>query len=338
MITPLTRMGGRRPALTREFGRDQVVLAAYNQRRLGLREVPVAAITGTVGRPDLCDPRREQAWMATSRFARIRRLLASGVGLPPVDLYLLGGHYYIRDGHHRVLAARRLGILDVEAEVTEWLPHPAAPAAAWHQARAAFERDTGLTGLHVRRRDGYALLRRQIAEHAWYLGERGEAPRSSAEAAARWEHDIYRPVLADLDRHGVLDRFPELTAAELYLAVCDHKWYRSERLLRDIGFAAATADFARRQRHPWLSWLADRLETGRLALRQLLPGGSPGAGGAAGRHWAIKRDGVRGERNGAREEIAMTWTPEDRLLALVLFVATALAAGLIFRIIAAPLF
>jgi hypothetical protein len=330
-------MRGRRPALTRDFGRDRVVLAAYNQRRLGLREVPVAAITGTVGRPDLCDPRRERAWMATSRFARIRRLLAGGIGLPPVDLYLLGGHYYIRDGHHRVLAARRLGILDVEAEVTEWLPHPAAPAAAWHQARAAFERDTGLTGLHVRRPDGYELLRRQIAEHAWYLGERGEAPRSSSEAAARWERDIYRPVLADLDRHGVLGRFPELTPAELYLAVCDHKWYRSERLLRDIGFAAAVADFARRQRFPWLSRLVDGLEAARLALRRLDAGRRAGAGGMA-RGWGLGRDGARMERHGAREGIAMAWTTPDRVLAAVLFVVVVLAAGLLFRIMAAPLF
>jgi len=38
---------------------------------------------------------------------------------------------------------------------------------------------------------------------------------------------------------------------ELYLAVCDHKWYRSERLARDIGFPAAVDDVAR-GRH--LSW------------------------------------------------------------------------------------
>lgn len=259
---------GRQLVLTREFGCDQALLTAYNQRRLGLREVPLAAIIGTVGRPDLCDPRQMAEWMTTGRYQGIRRAAADGVGLPPVDLYLLDGHYYIRDGHHRVAASRQLGILDVDAEVTEWLPLPEAPAAAWHRARAAFERETGLLGLHVRRPDGYELLRRQIAEHAWYLGERGAAPRSFTAAAAGWAHEIYRPLLADLDRHRVLDRFPELTATELYLAVCDHKWYRSERLARDIGFAAAAADFARRQQHPWLGRLVGGLEVGWMSLRR----------------------------------------------------------------------
>lgn len=258
----------RRLALTREFGRDRMALAARNQRRLGPREVPVTAITGTVGRPDLCDPRRLAEWMDTGRYRAIVRALADGIGLPPVDLYLLDGRYYIRDGHHRVTASRQLGILDVEAEVTEWLPEPATPAAAWHRARAAFERDTGLTGLHLRRLDGYEWLRRQVAEHGWYLGERGQAPPSFAEAAARWEREVYRPALGDLAVRGALDRFPELTAAELYLAVCDHKWYRGERVARDIGFAAAVADFARRQRHPCLGRLASWLERGWVARRR----------------------------------------------------------------------
>lgn len=256
----------RRFTLTREFGRDVARFHAYNQRQLGLRAVPVAAITGTVGRPDLCAPSRLRGLLTTPRYQRIAWALAHGVCLPPVDLYLLDGHYYIRDGHHRVIAAHHLGILDVDAEVVECLPQPAAPAATWHRARAAFERETCLTGLHVRRAEGYERLRCQIAEHAWYLGERGQAPHSFAQAAARWEREIYRPVLADLTRRGVLDRTPELTATEVYLAVCDHKWYRSERLERDVGFAAAIADYARLRQHPWLHRLTTWLEIGRRVV------------------------------------------------------------------------
>lgn len=247
--------------LTRDFSRDVALLSAFNQRRLGLRAVPVAAITGTVGRTELCTPARMAEFMGSSRYHGIVFAMSRGDGLPPVDLYLLAGHYYIRDGHHRVAAARELGILEIDARVIECLPSSDAPAAAWHRARVAFERATGLTNLHVRRPDGYDLLRGQIAEHAWYLGERGESPRSFAEAAARWEREVYRPVVAELDRRGVLDRMPDLTVTELYLAVCDHKWYRSERLERDVGFAAAVASFARMHRYPWLArlrrWLED---------------------------------------------------------------------------------
>ncbi len=244
-----------RLVLARDYGRDVTLLNAYNQRRLGLREVPVAAITGSVGRTDLCDPARMAALRKTGRYKGVVQALAAGVCLPPVDLYLLDGQYYIRDGHHRVTAARELGILDVDAEVIECLPDPRVPAAAWHRARATFERDTGLTGVHIRWLDGYEWLRRQIAEHAWYLGERGRAPHSFAEAAARWEREVYRPVLTEMAMSRLLERVPELTAAELYLAVCDHKWYRSERLASDIGFQAAIAEYAWVYRHPWLARL-----------------------------------------------------------------------------------
>jgi Domain of unknown function (DUF4032) len=256
-------------AFTRDFGRDIALLNAYNQRRLGLRAVPTAAIIGTVGRTELCAPARMAEFRSTQRYRGIARAMARGDGLPPVDLYLLDGHYYVRDGHHRVTVARELGILDLDARVTECLPAADAPALAWHRARAAFERTTGLTGLHVRRPDGYDLLRAQIAEHAWYLGEREGRPLSFADAAAIWQREIYAPVVYDLARRGVLDRVPDLTATELYLAVCDYKWYRGERLDRDVGFAAAVAGFARQRRHPGLRCLDRLLEAGANLARTL---------------------------------------------------------------------
>ena len=96
--------------------------------------------------------------------------------MPPVNLALLDGHYYIVDGHHRLAAARQLGALEADAEVTEYLPAAASPAAAWHRARAAFERETGLAGLHTREAAGYARLRAQVAEHRLVPGRaRGRA-------------------------------------------------------------------------------------------------------------------------------------------------------------------
>ena len=252
--------------LTREFGPDQTALDAYNRRPLGPREVPLAAITVTVGRPDLCNPRRMALWRRKHRYRRTLAAAEEGRPLPPVSLALLGGNYYIVDGHHRLAAMRQTGALEADAEVIEFLPTPASPAAAWHRARADFERDTGLIGLHLRQVEGYEWLRRQIAEHGWYLGERGGAPRSFAAAALAWERAVYWPVLGILSAHGVPDRLPALTPTELYLAVCDHKWYRSERLAHDIGFAAAVADYARGRHLPWPERLGLWLAAGRRAL------------------------------------------------------------------------
>jgi hypothetical protein len=245
--------------LTRVFGPDQDALGAYNHRSLGFREVSLAAIVGTVGRPGLRQPRRLAALRRTDRYQRILAALAAGQRLPSVRLALLGGHFYIEDGHHRLAAARQLGAIEADAEVTEYLPDVESPAAAWHRAFAGFEREAGPLGLHVRAPEGYARLRQQIAEHGWYMGERGTPPSSFAAAAAAWLREIYWPVLADLAMRGALDRARGLTVPELYLAVCDHKWYRSERLARDIGFATAVDDVARGRHLPWAQRLRGRM-------------------------------------------------------------------------------
>lgn len=255
--------------LTRDFRRDQAILNANNRRSLGLREVPVVAITGSVGRTELALPARLAEWTATSRYRGIVEALTRGEILPPVSLYLLDGRYFILDGHHRVAAARQLGILDIDAEVTEFLPSAELPAAAWHRARAAFERDTGLIGLHLRDLDGYELLRRQIAEHGWYLGERGQAPASFRQAAARWHQEVYQPALTEMAWRGLVERCATLTTAELYLAVCDHKWYRSECLAHDIGFDAAIAEYGRPRWLVALGRIAGQIAGWALALRSL---------------------------------------------------------------------
>jgi len=43
-----------------------------------------------------------------------------GISLPPIELVQVGNKYYVRDGHHRISVARRLGKIDVDAEVTAW--------------------------------------------------------------------------------------------------------------------------------------------------------------------------------------------------------------------------
>ena len=54
-----------------------------------------------------------------------------GDPLPMVNLYRLGGHYYVVDGHHRLAAARRIGAVALDAMVTEFVPLARAlPAAA----------------------------------------------------------------------------------------------------------------------------------------------------------------------------------------------------------------
>jgi hypothetical protein len=55
-----------------------------------------------------------------SRWVNIAAAMLQGRFLPPVELIKVGETYYVRDGHHRISAARALGQQEIEAIVTTW--------------------------------------------------------------------------------------------------------------------------------------------------------------------------------------------------------------------------
>ena len=96
---------------------------AHNRRRLGLRDVEVSKIVGSVGRPEAFD----RSFMPASatlaeRWKRVDRAFHRGLDLPAVRLYKMGDSYFVEDGNHRVSVARYQGVETIEAEVTEFFP------------------------------------------------------------------------------------------------------------------------------------------------------------------------------------------------------------------------
>src|SRR5439155_4110468 len=79
------------------------------------------------------------------RYARVLKGMRDGAALPPVELYKLGFGYYVLDGNHRVAAARELGQMEIDAEVSEFVPLGDLEAQRSFAERRAFERTTGLT-------------------------------------------------------------------------------------------------------------------------------------------------------------------------------------------------
>jgi hypothetical protein len=103
---------------------DRAGWASTAQRRaLGVESIALDSITGTVEpskaesfdrrfRPDRsCGGRWQQVWLAE----------LDGVTLPPIAVYRVGARHIVRDGHHRVSAARDHGWAAIEADVVELL-------------------------------------------------------------------------------------------------------------------------------------------------------------------------------------------------------------------------
>ena len=132
-----------------EVCRD-LTLAGESYR--GVRTVPVAKIVGSTERcRDFDRAFRPLRAHAAGRWVSVARAQGEGRALPPVQLYLLGDAYFVRDGHHRVSVARVRDQLCVDAEVVELLvrePLPAQPPAhAGERSGARPRRPRPLVGL-----------------------------------------------------------------------------------------------------------------------------------------------------------------------------------------------
>jgi len=113
-----TLRGDSRPLLS--F--DEVRRAARfdGQFYRGLKDIAIADIRGSVGRPNDFDasflPVRPQM---RQRWAQLDAAMRRGEAVPPIEVYHLGDVYFVKDGHHRVSVARHLHWKTIPARVIE---------------------------------------------------------------------------------------------------------------------------------------------------------------------------------------------------------------------------
>ena len=126
----------RRPADLLPFEEVRQQLQLHNVRYLGLRDIPLDQIVGSVGRyRDFTRAFLPRQAGMQERWRRIDRLTTTGGGLPPVELYKIGQVYFVRDGNHRVSVARQHGTPSIQAYVWEY------------ESRVSLEPDTDVDSL-----------------------------------------------------------------------------------------------------------------------------------------------------------------------------------------------
>lgn len=115
----LARLWGRSAALVC-FREVRDGLAPEASRRLGIQEVAVEAIVGSVGR---CGDYTRGFWPLKDsdcgRWVGILEAAAAARDLPPIRVYRVGQIYFVIDGHHRVSVARQRGRTHILARVVE---------------------------------------------------------------------------------------------------------------------------------------------------------------------------------------------------------------------------
>jgi len=100
------------------YGEPQVPRAVASARR-GIREIPIAAINGTLepSRAAMFDRCFRPAARARTRWERVWLAEQHGAVLPPISVIEVGDGYAVRDGHHRVSVAMARGALSIDATV-----------------------------------------------------------------------------------------------------------------------------------------------------------------------------------------------------------------------------
>jgi nucleotide-binding universal stress UspA family protein len=200
-----------RPARTlplRNFQADAERAGVLTQRKLGLRTIETSRIVGSVGRaqelgPDFRPAQRKRRRPDEDRFKRIQQAMQDGIELPPIEVHKLGFGYYVLDGHHRLAAALQNGQVEIDANVTEFLPAADEQAPQLFAARRTFEQTTGLTEVGAARPETYVTLQHAIEE---YRQEQGLSDLQLA--ANRWYATIFRPLWQTVRARQLSAAFP----------------------------------------------------------------------------------------------------------------------------------
>lgn len=223
----------------------------------GVRAIPLRQIVGSVDRyKDFGSYFLPRYRLPMDRWVRVRQAKLEGKELGAIQVYKVGEVYFVKDGHHRVSVALEEGQHYIDAEVIELAV--SVPPDARDSLKdlilkgesAQFLEATGLLRLRPEHEPvrfsvpgRYDLLLEHIRTHQYFLGRERSQPVPWEDAVLSWYERVYLPVTAEIERYGVLRRFPGRTKADLYLWIMDHRHYLREQLGVDLGSQLATEHY-----------------------------------------------------------------------------------------------
>src|ERR687895_2225622 len=182
-------------------------LRIVGQSYAGVRPVPLERIVGSVDRSaDFGPDFRARRSLSRSRLAALRAAFPAG-DMPAIEVYEVGGLFFVSDGHHRVALARERGAAFIDAEVTRLHTNYALPpdvdvARLVHteQQRRLLE-ESGLARsrpdaarIEFARPRGYPECLESIKAHGYDLARAGDGTLPPMEeVAADWYDNVYLP-------------------------------------------------------------------------------------------------------------------------------------------------
>lgn len=213
---------------------EKLNLRARTER--GIREIPVDAIVGSVGRyTDFTRTFLPRRASDQSRWARVKATMEEGAGLPPIEVYKVGEVYFVIDGNHRVSIARQEGTTTIEARVIEVQTQvPLTPdlqpddliVKAEYAGFLAVTHITDLrpnVDLSVTIPGQYETLLEQIYAQQYLMEQDNQDGVSFQAAVEAWYDNVYISLAEAIRDRGLLHWFPGRTITDLYLWISENR-------------------------------------------------------------------------------------------------------------------
>ena len=239
----------------------QSILKPKSERYRGMRAVPVASIAGSEGRyRDFNRDFLPKHKYLRDRWVSIQVAHYQEKILPPIQLFEIGGIYFVRDGNHRVSVAVEQGVEFIDAEVTQLGSdislRPEATKEEIKRMVIAYEKKrflerTRLDKLRPENRMEFTETGRyddiveHINVHKSYMHLKRHEEISFEEGTLNWHDTSYSPMAAIIREEKIVPRFPGRTEADLYVWIMRHwdelkKKYDEQYSMRD-----AARDYSR---------------------------------------------------------------------------------------------
>ena len=227
-----------------------------------MQTIPINLIVGSEGRYNDFDnhffPKNN---FLKERWQNVDKAHLQDIILPPIQVYELGGLYFVRDGNHRVSVAKMQGIEFIDAEIislqSEIKLKPGSTISEMKKQVINYEKRVFYTEtnfgdltdywcLDFTSPGSYDLIYNHILIHKYYINENQEKEIPEQEAIKSWFYNVYVPVIESIEKYNILKNFKGRTKSDLYVFVIQYWDELKKRFGNDYSLEDATLRFKKK--------------------------------------------------------------------------------------------
>ena len=252
------------------------ILKPRNEVYIGMHTVPIEKIAGSEGRYKDFDshflPRTSNL---RQRWESVDHAHLTDVMLPPIQLYEIGGLYFVRDGNHRVSVAKAQGVNYIDAEVISLqseiklkpgtTPESLLSEVIKYEKRIFYSETsfgdlTDYWNLDFTSPGQYDVIYNHILVHKYYINANIDHEIPFNEAALSWYHNVYQPVMHVIKKYHMLRKFRNRTSSDLYVWIIKQWDELKQKYGVEYSLDETTKNLARDARIPLLKRIAGWFE------------------------------------------------------------------------------